>query len=358
MHQIGKKIDSEIFHVVGNVADALGRECYTVGGYVRDLFLNRHSKDIDFVTVGSGIEVATFVAQQFGRKAYLNVFKNFGTAQVKFRGIELEFVGARRESYRRDSRKPIVEDGTLDDDLSRRDFTINAMALCVNRNRFGELVDKYDGVGDLERGLIRTPLDPDITFSDDPLRMMRAIRFATQLEFTIFDETFNAITRNAQRIEIISKERVMDELMKIMAEYISEHYFYTIPAKSNVIETLKKLKEQGADLNVLTASPHGVLDPCLKRLGIYDIFTNVWSCDDFETTKADPDIYVRAAEKLGKKVEEVLFLDDNYNADKTAQSAGMKVCAVYDESSADYVEEMKTVSDYYIYDFKELLEDN
>lgn len=217
MHQIGKKIDSEIFHVVGNVADTLGRECYTVGGYVRDLFLNRHSKDIDFVTVGSGIEVATSVAQQFGRKAYLNVFKNFGTAQVKFRGIELEFVGARRESYRRDSRKPIVEDGTLDDDLSRRDFTINAMALCVNRNRFGELVDKYDGVGDLERGLIRTPLDPDITFSDDPLRMMRAIRFATQLEFTIFDETFDAITRNAQRIEIISKERVMDELMKIMA---------------------------------------------------------------------------------------------------------------------------------------------
>lgn len=217
MHQIGKKIDSEIFHVVGNVADTLGRECYTVGGYVRDLFLNRHSKDIDFVTVGSGIEIATSVAQQFGRKAYLNVFKNFGTAQVKFRGIELEFVGARRESYRRDSRKPIVEDGTLDDDLSRRDFTINAMALCVNRNRFGELVDKYDGVGDLERGLIRTPLDPDITFSDDPLRMMRAIRFATQLEFTIFDETFDAITRNAQRIEIISKERVMDELMKIMA---------------------------------------------------------------------------------------------------------------------------------------------
>lgn len=217
MHQIGKKIDSEIFHVVGNVADTLGRECYTVGGYVRDLFLNRHSKDIDFVTVGSGIEVATSVAQQFGRKAYLNVFKNFGTAQVKFRGIELEFVGARRESYRRDSRKPIVEDGTLDDDLSRRDFTINAMALCVNQNRFGELVDKYDGVGDLERGLIRTPLDPDITFSDDPLRMMRAIRFATQLEFTIFDETFDAITRNAQRIEIISKERVMDELMKIMA---------------------------------------------------------------------------------------------------------------------------------------------
>lgn len=217
MHQIGKKIDSEIFHVVGNVADTLGRECYIVGGYVRDLFLNRHSKDIDFVTVGSGIEVATSVAQQFGRKAYLNVFKNFGTAQVKFRGIELEFVGARRESYRRDSRKPIVEDGTLDDDLSRRDFTINAMALCVNRNRFGELVDKYDGVGDLERGLIRTPLDPDITFSDDPLRMMRAIRFATQLEFTIFDETFDAITRNAQRIEIISKERVMDELMKIMA---------------------------------------------------------------------------------------------------------------------------------------------
>lgn len=217
MHSIAKKIDSPIFHLVGDVADNLNHECYTVGGYVRDLFLNRPSKDIDFVTVGSGIEVAQGIAKALGKKAHLNVFQNFGTAQVKCRDLELEFVGARRESYRRDSRKPIVEDGTLEDDISRRDFTINAMALCVNSNRFGELIDLYDGVGDIERKLIRTPLDPDITFSDDPLRMMRAIRFATQLKFTIYSETLEAITRNASRISIISKERIADELMKIMA---------------------------------------------------------------------------------------------------------------------------------------------
>lgn len=217
MHPIAKKIDTKIFHTVGEIADSLGRQCYTVGGYVRDLFLERKSKDIDFVTVGSGIEVAQTLSQNLGRGTHLSVFQNFGTAQVKYRGIELEFVGARKESYRRDSRKPIVEDGTLADDLSRRDFTINAMAICVNKSQFGELIDPYDGIGDIDRKLIRTPLDPDITFSDDPLRMMRAIRFATQLNFTIYPETFNAITRNATRISIISKERVMDELMKIMA---------------------------------------------------------------------------------------------------------------------------------------------
>lgn len=217
MHPIAKKIDTKIFHTVGEIADSLGRQCYTVGGYVRDLFLERKSKDIDFVTVGSGIEVAQTLSQNLGRGTHLSVFQNFGTAQVKYRGIELEFVGARKESYRRDSRKPIVEDGTLADDLSRRDFTINAMAICVNKSQFGKLIDPYDGIGDIDRKLIRTPLDPDITFSDDPLRMMRAIRFATQLYFTIYPETFNAITRNATRISIISKERVMDELMKIMA---------------------------------------------------------------------------------------------------------------------------------------------
>lgn len=195
----------------------MNRQCYVVGGYVRDLFLCRHSKDIDFVTVGSGIEVAEAVARHLGRGARCNVFKNFGTAQVKFRDTELEFVGARRESYSHDSRKPVVEDGTLDDDLSRRDFTINAMAMSVNRDNFGELIDPFDGVGDLDRQLIRTPLDPDITFSDDPLRMMRAIRFATQLGFTIYDETFEAISRNASRIKIISHERIADELMKIMS---------------------------------------------------------------------------------------------------------------------------------------------
>lgn len=217
MHPIAKKIDTQIFHAVGEIADSLNRKCYTVGGYVRDLFLDRKSKDIDFVTVGSGIEVAQALAKKLGKGAHLSVFQNFGTAQVKYRGVELEFVGARRESYRRDSRKPIVEDGTLADDLSRRDFNINAMAICINNSQFGELIDPYDGIGDLERKLIRTPLDPNITFSDDPLRMMRAIRFATQLNFTIYPETFDAITRNASRITIISKERVMDELMKIMA---------------------------------------------------------------------------------------------------------------------------------------------
>ena len=212
---IVEQIDQPVFHTVGSVADELGRECYAVGGYVRDLFLKRESKDIDFVTVGSGIEVARAVGKRI-RGSHVAVFKNFGTAQVKSRGIELEFVGARRESYQRDSRKPIVEDGTLDDDLARRDFTINAMAVCVNAGRFGELVDKYNGIADLHDGLIRTPLDPDVTFSDDPLRMMRAIRFATQLGFTIVEDTFNAICRNAGRISIISRERVADELMKIM----------------------------------------------------------------------------------------------------------------------------------------------
>lgn len=217
MHPIAKKIDTKIFHIVGETADALQCACYTVGGYVRDLFLNRHSKDIDFVTVGSGIELAEAVAKSLGRGTKLNVFRNFGTAQVKRRDMELEFVGARKESYRADSRKPIVENGTLEEDLSRRDFTINAMALQVNTSSFGTLIDLFDGLEDLNRQIIRTPLDPDVTFSDDPLRMMRAIRFATQLEFEIFPETFAAITRNAERIKIISRERVMDELMKIMA---------------------------------------------------------------------------------------------------------------------------------------------
>lgn len=213
--ELRDKIDKQVFHLVGEAADALGRDCYVVGGYVRDLMLGRHSKDIDFLTVGSGIEVAQGVANLL-KGSNLAVYRNFGTAQVKSRKYELEFVGARKESYDRNSRKPVVEDGTLEDDISRRDFTINAMALCVNSGRFGELVDFYNGVQDLHDRVIRTPLDPDITFSDDPLRMMRAIRFATQLDFTILPETFEAICRNASRITIISKERVMDELMKIM----------------------------------------------------------------------------------------------------------------------------------------------
>lgn len=216
MTDLASRLDLPVFHAVGEAADKLGRRCYVVGGYVRDIFLERHSKDIDFVTVGSGIEVAQQLAADLGPKTHVNVFKNFGTAQLTFKGLELEFVGARRESYDRSSRKPVVEDGTLDDDLERRDFTINAMAISVNADSYGELVDKYDGMGDLKRRIIRTPCDPDVTFSDDPLRMMRAIRFATQLRFSIDYSTFEAISRNAERIHIISKERIYTELMKIM----------------------------------------------------------------------------------------------------------------------------------------------
>lgn len=214
--ELAQILDKEIFHKISAAADSLGVECYVVGGYVRDLFLERPSNDIDVVVVGSGIEVADALRKSLGKKAHISVFRNFGTAQVKFKDLEVEFVGARKESYTRGSRKPIVEDGTLEDDQNRRDFTINALAVCLNKDRFGELVDPFDGVYDMEDGIIRTPLDPDITFSDDPLRMMRCIRFATQLNFYIEDETFEALERNAERIKIISGERVEEELNKIM----------------------------------------------------------------------------------------------------------------------------------------------
>ena len=210
------KLSQKIFRTVGETADSLGRECYVVGGYVRDLIIDRHSKDIDFVTVGSGIELAEAVGKELGPKTHVAVYRNYGTAQIKRGDLELEFVGARKESYRRESRNPIVEDGTLADDIARRDFTINAMAISVNGDNFGDLLDFYDGLGDIGRRIIRTPLDPDITFSDDPLRMLRAIRFATQLQFDIYPETFDAICRNAYRIEIITPERIKDELSKIM----------------------------------------------------------------------------------------------------------------------------------------------
>lgn len=205
-----------VFRLIGETADDMGREVYVVGGFVRDIMLGRPCNDLDFVTVGSGIELAQEVAARVGRHSKLAVYANYGTAQVCSHGLELEFVGARKESYHRESRNPIVEDGTLEDDQKRRDFTVNAMAICLNKGRFGELVDPFDGVADLKAKVIRTPLDPDITFSDDPLRMMRAIRFATQLNFRILPETFEAIKRNRQRIEIITKERINDELSKIM----------------------------------------------------------------------------------------------------------------------------------------------
>lgn len=211
-----EKISADIFTLISQTADELGLECYVIGGYVRDIFLYRPSKDIDIVTVGSGIKLAEAVAKRLGKGAHLSVFKNFGTAQVKYKDIEVEFVGARKESYQRDSRKPIVEDGTLQDDQNRRDFTINALAICLNKDRFGVLLDPFGGLEDMENLTIRTPLDPDITFSDDPLRMMRGVRFSAQLGFDIDITTFDAITRNAHRIEIISKERIADELNKII----------------------------------------------------------------------------------------------------------------------------------------------
>lgn len=211
------KLKGEIFQTIGSLADELGLECYLIGGYVRDMLLGRPSKDIDVVVVGNGVEFAEKLRQKIGKKrAALSVFKTYGTAQIKTANEEIEIVGARKESYNHDSRNPIVEAGTLRDDQLRRDFTINVLAICLNSERYGEVIDPFGGIEDLEKKIIRTPCDPDITFSDDPLRMMRAIRFATQLGFRISEPTLEAILRNHQRIEIITKERITDELNKII----------------------------------------------------------------------------------------------------------------------------------------------
>jgi poly(A) polymerase len=210
-------LQQDIFKRIQKAADELGLDAYVIGGYVRDIFLNRASKDIDVVTIGRGIDLATKVHASLGEEAHLTTFKNFGTAQVKYPDGEVEFVGARRESYNRNSRKPIVEDGTLQDDQNRRDFTINALAICVSGKNYGQLLDPFGGIKDLENKIIRTPLDPDITYSDDPLRMMRAIRFASQLGFSIEENSLNAIGKNKERIAIVSKERICDELNKIIS---------------------------------------------------------------------------------------------------------------------------------------------
>jgi poly(A) polymerase len=209
-------LNREELRIVADCANQINKPAYLVGGSVRDLILNRNIKDIDIVVVGSGIELASAVKEKLGENCHLGIFKNFGTAQIKLEGLEIEFVGARKESYQRDSRKPIVEDGTLIDDQNRRDFTINAMALGLTKNEFGKLLDPFNGLNDIENKIIKTPLDPNITYSDDPLRMMRAIRFASQLNFKIEENSLKAINENKSRISIISKERIADELNKII----------------------------------------------------------------------------------------------------------------------------------------------
>ena len=209
-------IDLPILNLISETAIAAGQEAYVIGGFVRDKIINRPNTDIDIVVIGSGIELANNVAKSLGNGATVKVFKNFGTAMIRTADIEIEFVGARKESYRSDSRKPIVEDGSVEDDQNRRDFTINALAISLNKENLGEVIDPFNGLEDIRNGIIRTPLDPIITFSDDPLRMMRAIRFAAQLNFKIEEKTFNAIAKTRERISIISKERICEELNKIL----------------------------------------------------------------------------------------------------------------------------------------------
>lgn len=211
-----KHLTHPIFKTLADCANQLGVDAYVIGGFVRDIYLGRDSKDIDVVTIGKGIELAELVHKRLGEEAHLSVFKNFGTAQVKINDLEIEFVGARRESYNRDSRKPIVEDGTLEDDQNRRDFTINALAIGLSKSNFGKLLDPFNGVADIENKILRTPLEPEITYSDDPLRMMRAIRFSSQIGFKIEKESLEAISKNKERIKIVSKERITDELNKII----------------------------------------------------------------------------------------------------------------------------------------------
>ncbi|HEY3386714.1 MAG TPA: HD domain-containing protein, partial [Saprospiraceae bacterium] len=220
---LSSSLEYPIFKTIGQVADRANLQVFAVGGYVRDILLKRSSKDIDFVVVGSGIELAELVAGKLKTKA--NVYKNFGTAQIPLDDLDLEFVGARKESYRSESRKPIVEDGTLEDDQKRRDFTINAMAISLNEKSFGELIDPFDGVSDLKRKIIKTPLDPAITFSDDPLRMMRAIRFASQLNFDIEADTYQAIIDQKDRLKIVSQERITEELNKIILSPVPSYGF-------------------------------------------------------------------------------------------------------------------------------------
>jgi len=265
--ELAALLDKREFRLLSQTATQLGLECYVVGGYVRDLFLERPSKDIDVVVVGSGLEMAKAYGRALGRGAHVSLFKNFGTAQVKQGSLEVEFVGARKESYNRDSRNPIVENGTLEDDQNRRDFTINAMAICLNEDRFGQLVDPFGGIDDLEDRIIRTPLDPDITFSDDPLRMMRCIRFATQLNFYIEDRTFQSLEKNRERIGIISKERISEELNKIIKSPVPSKGFIDLD-RCGLLELI--FPELYALQGVETVNGRGHKDVFLHTLQVLD----------------------------------------------------------------------------------------
>jgi len=270
-------LEQDIFKLIKACADDLNVDAYAIGGYVRDIFLNRGSKDIDIVTIGKGIDLATKFHESLGEEAHLATFKNFGTAQVKFRDTEVEFVGARKESYNRNSRNPVVEDGTLEDDQNRRDFTINALAIGISKHNFGKLLDPFNGLKDLENKILKTPLDPDITYSDDPLRMMRAIRFASQLNFTIHPESLIAITRNKERIKIVSKERICDELNKIILSPVPSvgfnllfntgllHIIFPEMVKLHGVETIKGLSHKDNFYHTLE-----VLDNTAKKSG------NLW----------------------------------------------------------------------------------
>jgi len=249
-------LNEDIFKLIKQCADELNVDAYAIGGYVRDIFLKRPSKDIDIVTIGKGIDLAEQLHRKLGPEAHLSTFKNFGTAQIKYKDIEIEFVGARKESYNRNSRKPIVEDGTLQDDQNRRDFTINALAIGLSEKNYGQLLDPFNGLQDLENKIIRTPLDPDITYSDDPLRMMRAIRFATQLGFTIEENSFKALSKNKDRMKIVSMERISDELNKIILAPVPSvgfkllfdtgilHIIFPEMAKLHGVDTVKGLSHK------------------------------------------------------------------------------------------------------------------
>ena len=238
-YNLKEQLSHPVFKRIGEISDQEGMETYVVGGFVRDLLLDRKKElsDIDIVTVGSGINLARKVAASLHPRLKVTVFKSFGTAMFNYDEIDFEFVGTRKESYRQDSRKPIVEDGTLEDDQKRRDFTINALAICLNQSQFGELLDSFNGTDDLENKIIRTPLEPEITFSDDPLRMLRAIRFATQLNFRIEDDTLNAITKQCERIEIVSKERITDEINKIILSPVPSIGF-KLPDKTGLLRII------------------------------------------------------------------------------------------------------------------------